>query len=290
MKTKKTSNLYDDNIGFIQGRLSPQIDGKIQAFPWPYWQQEFMLAERHGFILMEWTLDYPNLLENPLLTKNGQTEIRALCAQHGIKIPSLTGDCFMQQPFYKAQGQEKTALLGLAQRIIEVCGELGITYIVVPLVDNGSLQSEQQEEDLREELLRLIPVLQDTHCKVIFESDWPAERLLKLISSFDSPWFGINYDIGNSAALGYDPRHEIQTYGQYICNVHVKDRLLKGTTVPLESGAADFSTVFSQLRQIGYAGNYILQTARAQNERHAETLCVYRDKVRAWIQQAETAV
>ena len=27
-------------IGFMQGRLSPQVDGKIQAFPWVHWRDE----------------------------------------------------------------------------------------------------------------------------------------------------------------------------------------------------------------------------------------------------------
>ena len=33
-------------IGFMQGRLSPLVDGKIQAFPWDHWQAEFPEAER----------------------------------------------------------------------------------------------------------------------------------------------------------------------------------------------------------------------------------------------------
>ena len=28
----------------MQGRLSPLVDGKIQAFPWNYWKQEFKIA------------------------------------------------------------------------------------------------------------------------------------------------------------------------------------------------------------------------------------------------------
>lgn len=45
-----------DRIGFMQGRLSPVVDGKIQAFPWGHWEDEFRLANGHGLSLMEWTL------------------------------------------------------------------------------------------------------------------------------------------------------------------------------------------------------------------------------------------
>ena len=39
-------------IGFVQGRLSPLVDGNIQAFPRDYWRHEFALAEQLGFDLM----------------------------------------------------------------------------------------------------------------------------------------------------------------------------------------------------------------------------------------------
>ena len=65
----------NDRLGFMQGRLSPLIDGRIQVFPWSCWQEEFMIAERHGFRLMEWTLDQHRLYENPLLTLADQARL-----------------------------------------------------------------------------------------------------------------------------------------------------------------------------------------------------------------------
>ena len=69
--------------------------------------------------------------------------------------------------------------------------------------------------------------------RVVFECDFAPEELARFIERLDLAVFGINYDIGNSAALGYDPREEIAVYGQRIINVHVKDRVLGGTTVAL---------------------------------------------------------
>jgi hexulose-6-phosphate isomerase len=66
-------------------------------------------------------------------------------------------------------------------------------------------------------------------------------------------------------------------------NVHVKDRLLGGTTVPLGAGNAQFDVVFAELAKVGYAGAYILQTARAAEGHHAEVLCKYRDMTQNWI-------
>jgi hexulose-6-phosphate isomerase len=65
--------------------------------------------------------------------------------------------------------------------------------------------------------------------------------------------------------------------------VHVKDRILGGTTVPLGEGAADFPSVFHHLAQIGYDGALILQTARAADGDHAGSLARYRGMVLEWL-------
>ena len=91
----------------MQGRLSPIVDGKIQAFPWKNWQKEFQLASENNFKIIEWTIDQEKILENPLMTEDGKSEIKKLSKKFDIKIPSLTGDCFMQSPFWKLYGEEK---------------------------------------------------------------------------------------------------------------------------------------------------------------------------------------
>ena len=41
-------------IGFMQGRLSPLVDGRIQSFPWNTWEKEITHAKSLGFSIMEW--------------------------------------------------------------------------------------------------------------------------------------------------------------------------------------------------------------------------------------------
>ena len=98
-------------IGFMQGRLTPQIDGKIQAFPWEHWRDEFPAAQTIGLRLMEWTLDHDRLAENPLMTAAGQAEIRALSRKHDVRVGSLTGDIFMQMPFWRVTGAARAERL-----------------------------------------------------------------------------------------------------------------------------------------------------------------------------------
>lgn len=270
-------------IGFMQGRLSPLINGRIQAFPWEFWKNEFFLAQQINIHLMEWTLDQECLHENPLLTEVGQAEIRALCQKHAISIPSLTGDCFMQEPLWKAHGLERITLEQDFVEIAKACAAVGITMMVVPLVDNGRLENRAQEDDLVTFLESQSSLLAAHGLKVIFESDYMPQELARFIARLTPFLFGINYDIGNSAALGFSPQEEFAAYGSRIVNVHVKDRLLGGTTVPLGTGSANFDEVFAELFKINYQGNLILQTARAVDDKHSGALSNYHNMTINWL-------
>ncbi len=273
----------DLEIGFMQGRLSPVVNGLIQSFPWTNWQQEFQLAESIGFGLMEWTIDQDRLYENPLLTLDGREKIRALSQEHGVNVNSLTGDCFMQAPFWKSDNKEHDDLLKDFVLVIESCAAVGISIVIIPLVDNGRLENSQQENMLVSDLQEMTELFLKHNIQVMFESDFSSSELLRFIERLDSTVFNINYDIGNSAALDFDPVEEIKVYGHRIGNVHIKDRVLGGTTVPLGEGAADFIKVFSALNEAQYKGKYILQTARANDDDHAGVLCKYREMVNDWL-------
>lgn len=278
-----------NKIGFMQGRLSPLVDGKIQAFPWRTWRDEFAIAARCGFSLMEWTLDQDRLYENPLMTRDGRAEIESLASAYGVSIPSLTGDCFMQAPFFKASGERRESLLRDLVNIVGAAAEVGIGVVLVPLVDDGRLEDEAQKGVLLDGLARVQPELERCGVRVSFESDYPPSQLSGFIRHFDSRCFGITYDIGNSAAFGYDPVEEIAAYGEHVVNVHVKDRIRGGTTVPLTAGDADIPAALGALRRVGYNGNYILQTARATDGGHESALCRYRDLVSGWLSEIEVS-
>ena len=136
-----------DRIGFMQGRLSAMVDGKIQAFPWNEWREEFPRAKALGLTRMEWTIDQDRLRENPLTTAAGQTEIRDLSRHNALRISSLTGDCFMQAPFWKTDGEAQKALVADLDLVLASCSTLGIEFVVIPLVDNGKIENARTGGD-----------------------------------------------------------------------------------------------------------------------------------------------
>jgi len=265
-----------DRIGFMQGRLSPLVDGRIQAFPWDCWETEFPAARRLGLSLVEWTLDHDRLHQNPLMTEAGRARIAALTAETGVRVSSVTGDCFMQAPFWKSAGAARAELLADLQAVVRAGAAVGTGVVVVPTVDNGSLASAAEEADLLDGLNACAGLLRATGVRIAIESDFPPERLAAFIARIPQDLCGVNLDIGNSASLGWAPEVEIPTLGRRIVHVHVKDRVLGGTTVPLGEGDADLPAAFRELNAIGYRGLYILQTARAADGEHDKALARYR--------------
>ena len=270
-------------IGFMQGRLCDMVNGQIQAFPWNDWRDEFEEAHRIGIQSMEWTLDQENLYTCPFMTESGREEIKLLSSKYNVNVVSLTGDCFMQAPFWKASGALRISLIDDFRSIVEACNTLNINIIVVPLVDNGGLESQLQEDKLVNILLQERQNLVALGVKIAFESDYTAADLKRFIKRLPRDSFGINYDIGNSASLGYEANQEFAHYGDRVINIHVKDRPLGGTTVPLGEGDADFETVFKNLSEYKYQGNYILQTARDPGGRHGEVIGEYLKLINDWI-------
>ena len=275
-------------IGFMQGRLCDPVNGLIQAFPSKDWQKEFGISQEIGINLMEWTLDSVDISKNPLLSKAGRQKILGLQKKHCLEIDSLTGDCFMQTPFWKSKGKDQDFLHNQFISICQASSQLGIKVIVLPLVDNGSLENSQHEDQVIGFLQEQSSFLKLMNLHIAFESDFEPIKLASFISRFSSNQFGINYDMGNSASMGFDPKEEFAAYGELIFNIHIKDRLLNGSTVALKEGNTNFDCVFEQIKKINYSANLILQTARAKDNDHAALIKTYFNFTKALIAKHNT--
>jgi len=79
------------------------------------------------------------------------------------------------------------------------------------------------------------------------------------IDSFQSPWIGSYFDVGNIMLYGH-PEHWIEILEKRIFAVHMKDfRVNVGNLegfVDLLSGDVDFKKVMGSLQNIGYSGPY----------------------------------
>jgi hexulose-6-phosphate isomerase len=271
-------------VGMMQGRLSPIINNRIQQFPWNSWSNEFVLASKIDIKIIEWTIDTFKFRKNPLISINQCDEINLIMEKTNISIPSVTCDYFMENPPWKTD--LKLVKEGISS-ILHGMRNIKSTILVVPLVDNSSLLDSNSVKIVENLFTDLIPEIIQNKLQIAFECDLNPEKLSEFIGKFDRNYFGINYDIGNSSSLGFNPTEEIKAYGSRIINVHVKDRKLNGATVPLGEGDADFLEIFRLLQEEKYQGNLILQTARSKEGKDTEVLVKYKKLVEKWWEEAK---
>jgi hexulose-6-phosphate isomerase len=254
-----------NEIGIMQGRLSPRIDGKIQAYPASTWQKEFEIAQEIGYAAIEWIVEKP-VETNALMTDSGKAEIKKIIASTGVRIDYVCADIFMQQPLVRMTKETKSQNKEYLSAILKNAKEVGAIGVEIPFVDNSSIKSENEKLEFIDVMQDAFKLAKDLDLKLSLETDLPPIEFRELLESIDLDHVQANYDIGNSASLGFDPREELEAYGLKILNVHVKDRKLGSTTVPLGTGNANINFVLQKLQEIGYRGGLTMQAARGGND------------------------
>ena len=251
-------------LGIVQGRLSPPVDNQIQAFPLDHWKGEFSLYNQLGLSYFDWLFKYETVSKNPLSSDKGIEEIKDLCKEHNVWINAVLSDYFMvKKLFGKEDVREAIKTLYF---LIDQCSKCGISKIVIPFVDNASINAKEDKKQIVKNLAGPIEYANKKNIDILIESSLNPNELRDFITSFEPLKIKINYDMGNSTGLGYNPKEEINMTGEFFGSVHIKDKIKGGGTVPLGTGDVDFKTVFNELNKIGYNDKFILETARQDLE------------------------
>tara|TARA_B100000315_G_C14553559_1_gene577024 strand:+ start:1174 stop:1983 length:810 start_codon:yes stop_codon:yes gene_type:complete len=246
----------------MQGRLLPKYKGRYQAHPVSYWQDEFFKAAELGLDCIEFIFDYNDYESNPLMTTDGRKEIQSLTDQTGVRVLSVCADYFIEAPLHAENEQTALQNVDVLIKLIKATVELKIKDVVIPCVDGSSIQDENLRDRFTEVLLSIIPGVERHEVNLSLETDLDPFQFEKLLTTLDSPQLTVNYDIGNSAALGYNYKDELSAYGERISDIHIKDRKYGGPSVKLGMGDADMSGFFRGIQQFEYNGPYIMQVYR----------------------------
>jgi len=257
----------------MQGRLSPLINNQIQSFPFGYWQNEFELLPNLGLNKIEWTLDQYLFDMNPLFDQSTK-QIKSLRKKFGIEITGLTGDFVMQNPFYKAKKNFEEILQLQLIKVLNRMSVYGIKIFVFPLVDNGLPKSKLQLNRIFSFFRNFDKEIKKLDIQIAFESGLNPKKTLKFIDGLNKigDYFFLNYDTGNSASLGFNPIEEFELYNELIINIHIKDRIYGGSTVPLGNGNTKFNLISKLLEKYHYKNGITLQIARARNNNHKKII------------------
>jgi hexulose-6-phosphate isomerase len=252
-------------IGIMQGRLSPRIDGKIQAYPAKTWQKEFEIAQEIGYAAIEWIVEKP-LEVNALMSKSGMQEIKEIILKTGVRIDFICADNFIQQPLIRMSQEIREENKEHLKNILVSAKEVGAIGVEIPFVDASSIKSESEINELISCMQEAFELAKEIGMKISLETDLNPTSFKELLDRINLNHVQANYDIGNSASLGFDPIEEINAIGKRILNVHVKDRKFGSTTVPLGTGDADIKLSLSRLSEINYLGGITMQAARGSDD------------------------
>jgi sugar phosphate isomerase/epimerase len=251
-----------NKIGVMQGRLVPKYKGRYQAHPIGYWKDEFYVAKELGLDYIEFILDFNDVDKNPLVYEGGVKEILAISEKTGVKVKTICADFFMEAPFHSTNEAVAKNSLSILQQLLITSEHLGITDIVIPCVDQSSLADDAAVERFVQVITPLLAEIENKNINLSLETDLDPQAFVRLLKRFDSNRITVNYDIGNSAALGYDPVQELDAYGDKISDIHIKDRMLSAGSVVLGEGNANFDRFFGKLKEFDYQGPFIMQVYR----------------------------
>ena len=267
----------NNKLGVMQGRLLPKYQGRYQAFPIGNWQNEFKVAKECGLDLIEFILDFNDAEKNPLLDPEGVEKIANTIKDSGVSVKTICADYFTEAPLHSNDNEVAEESYRVLEKLIDAAKILKITDIVIPCVDQSSLKTRIAVSRFVKLIKRIIPTIEKEDINLSLETDLAPKPFIELLDTLNSKNITVNYDIGNSAALGFNFYEELATYGDRITDIHIKDRILGGGSVKLGEGDADFIKFFNELKKFDYQGPFIMQAYRDD-----EGVNVFKDQLE-WI-------
>lgn len=222
-------------VGVVQGRLSPQEGEFIQDFP-TKWREEFKIASSERISHIEWILTHDTLSTNPIITE--KVGNLPMPSKTGVMISGICVDALVHDNFTDPAYRDNVWWTAMTAATRDR-GVMQAGHLIIPLLEKSSVKEMNIRNDIVKELTEftdLYPFL-----KISLETDLDVDDMIDLLGKL--PKAMVTLDLGNLTKLGYDVRKHIEVYGNKIYNVHMKDCVKGGTTVPLGEGDTDFSVI-----------------------------------------------
>lgn len=195
-------------------------------------------------------------------------EVRAAAALTGITVHGVVDAVHWKSPLsdpdpvVRARGRH--ALEGALRDCRRYGGD---TVLLVPAVVNRRVSYADAWTRSQQEIRVVLPLAKQLGVRIAIENVWnnfllsPLEAA-RYIDSFQSPWIGWYFDVGNVVRYGW-PDQWIRTLGKRVLKLDIKEYsrskrdnegLWKGFNVEIGDGDCDWPAVMAALRAIEYRG------------------------------------
>ncbi len=239
-------------LGIIQGRLSNPEEG-FQECP-KDWKREFSLLKKIGLGHIEWIVTFDNFHSNPLFNENIS----------GYSLSSVCADFMVHEDFL-----DNNFLDNFFDPFCKKVMHNNYRNITIPLLEKSNVDSTEK----RNKLISILNNYAANYSKINFniEAELESDKLLEIVSQ--RPNIFVTYDTGNITSCGFDHYKYIMKIKNKISQVHLKDRKVgSAETFFPGKGDTNFKLVFDILKQIGFSGEYTLQTSRGNSGEEIDTI------------------
>lgn len=234
------------------------------------WTEAFQAVADIGFDGLELDIG-GNYRDTPLWATDGVSQVAAMAeAANSQLLAFCAGVCWSLSPASPDQAVREE-IRALLTDLSGFAAELGAGVILVPVTPGGDeISYEDGTRRWIDEMRAVAPAAEANGVVLALENvgrgyGKSAQELVHLVDSVASDAVKTYYDIGNATAFENDPVEEIELLGSRIAAVHIKD--YDGEL--LGEGIVKIPECVEALKQIGYAGDLVLETPATDDARAA---------------------
>ncbi len=195
-------------------------------------------------------------------------QARDAVRQSGVFVHNAINHAHWQQRLTSEKEEDRNTGRANIEHCLRVSHAAGGSGVLVVVGQASDGPEEIIVERCRQEIKKLIPVaaslgqmilVENVGNKMMYDADKPPEqtpdRFIKFVDSFNSPWVGMYYDLGNNYRHG-QPGDWIRAFGRRCVKMDVKggSRKGKGGDITSETDEIPWADVRKALEEIGFAG------------------------------------
>jgi L-ribulose-5-phosphate 3-epimerase len=196
-------------------------------------------------------------------------QARAAVQESGVFVHNAINHAHWQQRLTSTKEEDRAKGRANIEHCLRVAHAAGGVGVLIVIGRGSDGPADEIDERARQEIKKLIPLAASLGQPILFENVWnqmhydhdappeqTADRFVKFIDSFNSPWVGQYYDIGNHWKYG-QPRQWLNAFGRRAVKLDVKGfSRAKNKFVDITSPDDDlpWTEVQKGLEEIGFTG------------------------------------
>lgn len=196
-------------------------------------------------------------------------QARAAVQESGVFVHNAINHAHWGQRLTSAKEEERDTSRKNIEHCLRVSHAAGGSAVLIVIGKGSDGPADEIDERARKEIKKLLPLAASLGQMILFENVWnqmhydhdkppeqTPERFIKFVDSFNSPWVGMYYDIGNHWKYG-QPREWLKAFGHRAVKLDVKGfSRAKNQFVDITSPDDDlpWGEVQKGLEEIGFTG------------------------------------